>query len=273
MFLMENKTKENKITSLYEVEDTILFQLGENKYASKGSYFIHLEKREQFNNQIIVNRSAFKIDDKEVEKKFPKISNLYFSSVFPLILTYHEGNYLIAEYKETAKRIMEHDQNIRSNYSGNGLEHIRDQFLAKVKNQTDFQRFIEPLPIYQVLNISATPKFKKEQSNFKWNIAGLGIIDGNGKFELDSETNKMNFILEQTDKSYLMELLMNYISENEISMSFNENENPEINFTIETIYNDSLNSIQNAKAELQITVGEKFKYAQTFFLTLSPKNN
>ncbi|MEO8516564.1 MAG: hypothetical protein ABI426_07470 [Flavobacterium sp.] len=271
---MENKTKENKIASLYEVEDTITFQLGENNYTSKGSYYIHLEKNPQSQNQIILNRSSFRIDDKEVEKKFPKISNLYFSSIFPLILTHHDGNYLIAEFKETAKRIMEHDQNIRNNYSGDGLEYIREQFLNRVKNQTDFKDFIEQLPLYQILNISASPKFKKEQFHFKWNIAGLGIIEGIGNFKLTSETNKMNFILDQTDKTHFIELLENYIEENSILTPLNKDlDIPEIYFSMQTTYSDSLSSILNAKAELQITIGEKFKYNQTFFLTLSPTNN
>lgn len=273
MFLKDNTTIVNKPTSLHEVEDTITFQLGDKDYTSTASYFIHIGKSKDFNNQIVLDRSNFKIDDKEVEKKFPKISNLYFSSIFPLRLTYHEGNYRVAEYKETAKRIMENDQILRSNYSGDGFEYIREQFLNRVINQTEFQKFIEQLPVYQILNICAAPKFKKEQVNFQWNIAGIGVVDGTGDFKLNIAENKMSVTLKHINTALIMELVENYISENEILLSFGENEFPEINFNIETTYNDSLNGIQKASAEFMITIGEKFNYTQKFYLTLSPTNN
>lgn len=272
MFLKENIIKDNKTASFYEVEDVITFQLGKNNYSSKASYCIHLEKSKLYSNQIILNRIDFKIDDKEVEKKFPKISNLYFSSIFPLLLTHQEGNYSVAQYNETAKRIMENDLVIRNNYSGDGLDYIREQFLKKVKNQTEFQKFIEELPFYQVLNISAYNKFQKEQFNFQWNIAGLGVIHGIGQFNLNAEENKIRFILKQTEISFIMQLIENYISENGILLSFNDTEIPEISFNLTTLYEDSFNIIQNSKTELLISVGEKFKYTQNFYLTQVPLN-
>ncbi|WP_136668422.1 hypothetical protein [Flavobacterium sp. H122] len=268
MFLKENIIKENKTTSLYEAEDTITFQLGENSYSSKGTYQLHLDRSRLYSNQIILNRSNFKIDDREVEKKFAKISSLYFSSVFPLILTHHQGNYHIAEYKETAKRIMENDVAMQNKYNGDGLEYIREQFLDKVKNQTGFQKFIEQLPFYQVLNISAHPKFKKEQVGFKWNVAGLGVIEGTGEFRLNAEENKAVFILMQTDTAHIMQLIENYTVENEMVLTFNESEIPEISFKMTTVYDHSYSNIQNSRAELLISIGEKFKYTQNFYLTL-----
>ena len=273
MFLNGNKTIETSTAFLYEVEDLIIFQLGENKYTSKASAVIHLGRNEHYKNQIILNRTGFKIDDKEVEKKFPKISNLYFSSVFPLILTYHEGNYLVAEFKETAQRIMENDLILRSNYSGDGFEYIRDEFLNKVKNQNVYQQLIEQLPVYQVLNMSAFPKFKKEEFPFKWNIAGLGVIEAIGNFRLDSEENKISIVLKNINEVFIKEMVEDYILENKILLSFAEDEFPEISFDLETTYLDSLNSIQNSKVELMISIGEKFRYTQNFLLTLSPKNN
>lgn len=273
MFTIGTKTAENKITSLYEVEDTIQFQLKDIAYSSKAGYNIHLEKNAQFKNQILLNRSGFKIDDKEVEKKFPKISNLYFSSLFPMLLTYHEGNYLIAEYKETVKRIMEHDQHIRSNFTGDGLDYIRDQFLNTVKNQTVFQRFLEQMPIYQVLNISAYPNHKKNPCRFKWNIAGLGVIEGEGIFKFDNAEKKMNFSSESMNEAYFIELLEKYLFENEIIMSLSIEDDIDMSFAMEAFYNDALTSIVAATAELTISVNDKFKYNQNFVLTSSQTNN
>lgn len=273
MFLQGNTTKENKTTSLYEVEDTITFQLGENNFTSKATYDLHWGKSSQYSNQIILNRSNFKIDDKEVEKKFPKISNLYFSSLFPLWLTYHEGNYRVAQFNDIAKRMMENDLTIRNNFSGDGLDYIREQFMEKVKNQTALQNFLELLPLYQIINISTAPKFKKETIPFQWNLAGLGPIACVGDFELNSVDNKMNVTLKYTNEALIMKLVENYISDNEILMTFSENEFPEISFNMETLYNDNFNGIQKSTAELAISIGEKFKYKQNFFLTLSPTNN
>ncbi|MCL9805315.1 hypothetical protein NAT51_07270 [Flavobacterium amniphilum] len=273
MLLNNNTTKETKSASLYEVEDTITFQLGESNYTSKASYQLHIGKSREYNNQIVLNRANFKIDGKEPEKKFPKISSRYFSSIFPLVLTYHEGNYTVAEYKEAAKRIMENDLVLKNDYSGDGFEYIREQFLNRVKNQSEFQKFIELLPVYQILNMSAAPKFKKEQISFKWNIAGMDVVDGIADFKLDTVESKMKVSLKNTNEGFIMEMIEKYITENGILMSFSENEFPEISFNAETFYNDTLNEIKYSNAEFKISFGGKFKYKQNFYLTLSPTNN
>jgi hypothetical protein len=273
MFLQGNTTKENKTTSLYEVEDTITFQLGENNFTSKATYDLHWGKSSQYSNQIILNRSNFKIDDKEVEKKFPKISNLYFSSLFPLWLTYHEGNYRVAQFNDIAKRMMENDLTIRNNFSGDGLDYIRKQFMEKVKNQTALQNFLELLPLYQIINISTAPKFKKETIPFQWNLAGLGPIACVGDFKLDSVDNKMLTTLQYTNEALLMEMIEKYSFDNEIQISFDENDFIEATFKLETQYNESLTAILESTAEIKISMGDKFNYKQNFNLTLSPANN
>lgn len=273
MFLQGNTTKGNKTTSLYQVEDTITFQLSNSNFTSKASYDLHWGKSSQYSNQIILNRSNFKIDDKEVEKKFPKISNLYFASLFPLPLTYHEGNYRVAQFNDIAKRIMENDQVLTTNYTGDGLEYIREQFLENVKNQTALQNLLEQLPWYQIINISAAPKFKKETIPFQWNLAGLGTIACKGNYQLDAIENKTTITLQYTNELLLIQLIEKYCTENEISISLSENEFIEANFTMQTQYNESLTAILKSTAQIKIALGEKFNYTQNVNLILSPTNN
>jgi len=187
-------------TASYKVENEITLLVGKSNYKTSSSYSILLKKSNSSTFDFIVDRGQITINGNVPDTKFLSISDHYFNCLFPIHFLLTNGSLIVANFSEINDRIIQKDKELKSNFSGDGIDYISTSFLAKTNSEEKLQDFISSLNLVNAILLSLQ-KFKRKE-NINWyilpicNTSWQGISDFdatdnsfvyNAKMEMDSE--------------------------------------------------------------------------------------
>ncbi|MBD3907303.1 hypothetical protein NAL32_21510 [Chryseobacterium sp. Ch-15] len=250
-------------TSTYTLEEKNLLKIGEQEHESALSYNLYIETSEDEKQNIFINRTNLKVDGEKINTRFLEIANRYMEALFPLECTIEKFRLKIINLSEIKKRIKEEDQKITDQYSGDGIDHIRNQFFNATENDEKLSEFIKQLYFMKVLNLGMQ-KFEKKQDYFlKWKILPIGFSEWKGSIDFSKEQNQLHFEPKIDNAQEIMDNVIQYIHKHEYEVDFDE-ENIELfaDFRHQVQYTGKTGRIETAQTEVCIDIKDKFYYQQ-----------
>lgn len=181
------KIKPLKIkTSSYKVENVITFQIGENKHETATTYDILLKNSDGLKYDFLLDRGKISINGSLPDTKFLSISDDYFSCLFPIHFLVKNEKFIVANFSEINDRIIRKDKELKSAFSGDGIDYISSEFLAKTNSEEKMQRFISGLNIVNALQFSLQKTQEITLAN--WNILLISntLWEGYSTFDIEN---------------------------------------------------------------------------------------
>ena len=205
-------------TSSYEVENIIELNIGRNSYKTKASYNVLLRKSDSHKYNFIIDRGKISINGNTLDNKFLRISDAYFSCLFPIQFILKNDKFQVVNYIEIANRITKKDKNLKADFSGDGIEYISAAFLEKTNSEAKLQNFISNLNLISAFQISFQ-KFKITE-HLNWNILPLSntFWTGNSSFEVEKNILHYDALLQISAE--LIEELSQFALENNLESYF-----------------------------------------------------
>jgi len=215
------KTKPLKIeTGAYKIENVITIQIGESNYKTTASYDILLKKSDSYRYDFLLDRGKISIDGSLPDTKFLSISDQYFSCLFPIHFLDKNSQLVVINFSEITDRIIQKDKELKSNFSGDGIDYISSEFLEKTNSEEKLQRFISSLNLTNALQFSLQ-KFEEIQHS-NWTILPISNTSWEGYSTFDVENNLLEYNAEmKLDPEFIKELKL-FATENNSESDFLE---------------------------------------------------
>ncbi|WP_411898420.1 hypothetical protein [Elizabethkingia occulta] len=257
-------------TSTYFVTEKGILSIGEQEYESLLSYNLYIETFTEEKYDIRITRTDFKVNKQKIDTKFLEISNRYMEALFPIEGIIDNYKIKIINLQDIKKRILNEDQLIADSYGGEGIDHIRTQFLRIIIDDDKLSEFIRQLYFMKLLNLGMQ-KFEQKQDYFlNWNILPVGISKWKGNINYQKDNNTLSFEPRIDNAQDLMNSIIHYINRYEYYVNFEEEVLPmyadfvhKINYTGET------GRMKSVKTDINISVENKFDYQ--YHITLQTK--
>ncbi|MBB6369168.1 hypothetical protein [Chryseobacterium shigense] len=252
-------------TSTYSVIDKSLVRIGEQEYESLLTYNLFVKTEEDLDFDISINRTDFKVNQQKIDTKFLEISNQYMEALFPLGCNIENYTLKIINLNDIKERILKEDSKIRDQYSGEGVNHIRSQFLTATETDEKLSEFINQLHFMKVLNLGIQ-KFKQKQGYFlKWNILPICYSEWKGNISYSTDTNSLHFEPKIDNAQEIMDEIINYVHTHEYNLDFEEENLPlYADFNHLVNYTGKTGRMASSETHICIEVKNKFYYQQTF---------
>ena len=252
----------------YFIEDKATLKIGEQEYQTTLTYTLYIGKGKNAGYDTTIERSNLKTNQQKIDTKFLKIANQYMESLFPLRCRIQNYRLIVGNLAEIKERIQKTDKIILNNYSGEGLGHIRKNFLKAVEDEDYLRDFIKQLHFIKLLNFGMQKFEKKQDYFFKWNILPIGFSEWRGKMDYNIDKNQLAFEPKIDDAQKIMDNIIQYIHKYDYNVDFEE-ENLCLftDFKLNIDYTGESGSIKTAKTEVCIEVENKFFYEQKITLT------
>lgn len=250
-------------TSTYTLEEKSFLKIGEQDHESALSYNLYIETSEGEKQNIIINRTNLKVNGEKINTRFLEVANQYIEALFPLECSIEKFRLKIINLSEIKRRIKEEDQKITDQYSGDGIDHIRNQFFNATETDQKLSDFIKQLNCMKVLNLGMQ-KFEKKQDYFlKWNILPIGFSQWKGSINFSIEQNKLHLEPKIENAQEIMDKIIHYIQKHDYQVDFDE-ENVELfaDFQHQVQYSGRTGRIKTAQTEVCIDIKDKFYYQQ-----------
>lgn len=257
-------------TSTYSVTDKSKIRIGEEEYESLLTYSLFVKTEEDPGLNISINRTNFKVNQQKIDTKFLEIPNRYMEALFPLQCTMDHFRLQITNLPQIHKRIKEEDKKISEQYSGEGTDHIRTQFLTATETDEKLSEFIKQLHFMKVFNLGIQ-KFEQKQNYFlRWNILPVSYSEWKGNISYTKETNRLYFEPKIDNAQDMMDAIIHYVHRHEYHLDFDEETLPlYADFNHLVNYTGKTGRISDSQTHICIDVENKFYYEQT--ITLNTK--
>lgn len=250
-------------TSTYSVTDKSMVRIGEEEYESLLTYNLFVKTEEDQNFDVSINRTNFKVNQQKIDTKFLEISNRYMEALFPLQCTMDHFRLQITNLLQIHKRIKEEDRKISEQYSGEGTDHIRTQFLTATETDEKLSEFIKQLHFMKVLHFGIQ-KFEQKQDYFmSWNILPIGYSEWKGNIRYSKEINQLHFEPKIDNPQEMMDTIINYVHRHEYHLDFDEETLPlYADFNHLVNYTGKTGRMTDSETHICIEVENKFYYEQ-----------
>jgi hypothetical protein len=263
--LSKNKIKKILTSNYYEVANTIKLKIGDSQYSSTASFEVLLKKLHSLQYDIFLNVRNFKINNKTVENKFSLLSHEYLNCLYPLRFNILGNKLVVINYIEIKNRIIQKDKEMKSFYSGEGLEHIRKEFLSHVDTREKVEQFVMDLPIVKMIDLSLHRFTENLDYDLSWFVAPLGSIDF--KVHALQEGNKVTYKATNNDKESFINQLHQYDEEQGIKpISDYSDSLYQATYNYEVAYEEKELGFTNSQTTIVTSLGEYFDYNQTITL-------
>ena len=249
-------------SNYFEVVHEITIKSTEVVNKAKATYDIVLKSKRNEKYDVEINRLKFLVNEKEIENKFPLISNLYFESIFPLQFNINDDSLELSNFNEVHQRVLKTDKFLREKHVGEGLEYISVQFLEQIENQEKTNLFIKSLPIVSIINLALKRYSKESHVDFNLKIPTIGNIF----FKLKSEKNNKDSIAynaNQIDKEEFIKTLNTYRIQNKYDAIIEKEDiNLDIDFSSNINYEDNNLNIVDLNTKCKIGLDKYFEYEE-----------
>ena len=254
-----------KVSSNYfEVRNEISLKTEESDFKASSTYEIVMKKTPDEDYDLFVDRLKFKVNGKEIENKFSKVSDEYFKCIFPIKLLLNDENFELANYEEIKNRIIEKDRQLQDEMEGDGLKYIRDQFFEKTNSYEKLSEFIFSLGIIKTLESAMQRYSFEKKSKFDWTSPIVGKTVWQLK-NADEAKVSGEYIYQNSDQSELLNYFNQYRIENNLEeikeeVLIKSALKQQINYENETLF------FTESKTEISIKIGSFLDYQETLFL-------
>lgn len=185
---MKSKPLNKAKSASYNVENVIDLIIGEKNYKTTATYTILLKNQ---NYDFILDRGKLSINGNLPDTKFLSLADNYFSCLFPIHFEIKNDRISIKNFLEITNRINKKDKELKSIFSGDGIDYISNEFLKKTNSEEKLHDFISNLNLIKTLLFSIQ-KFKKIQY-MSWNILPILNTFWEGYSTFDIEHNLLEF--------------------------------------------------------------------------------
>lgn len=134
------------------------------------------------------------------------------------------------------KRIQKEDQSIVDSYGGEGIDHIRTQFLRIIIDDDKLSEFIRQLYFMKLLNLGMQKFEQKQDYCLNWNILPVGTSEWKGKINYQKDNNILLFEPRIDNAQDLMNSIIHYINRHEYYVNFEEEVLPMYDDFVHKIY-------------------------------------
>ena len=248
-------------SNYFEVKNEIIIKSAEVVTKAKSTYDIVLKKRQNEKHDIEINRLKFRVNNGEVENKFPLVSHLYFQSIFPLQFIVENEELKLSNYKEIQNRITKIDNIILDKYKGEGIHYIRTAFLKQFEKIEIANDFIKGLNFISLINLTLKRHVKEDYFDFKWKIPSVGVTFWKLKME-DNKKDSVSYSSNEVNKSEFLKALNEYRSQNNYNNLQEEELHMESSFLATIQYENNTLNIIEANTNCSIKFGKHFDYEE-----------
>jgi hypothetical protein len=263
--LGKQKIKKIFTSNYYEVKNEIKLKLGEGFYSNISTFNLFIKKLNSLKYDIFLDRSNFKVNGEEIEKKFSLISHEYFSCIFPLRFSIRGNRLVVINFKEVMARIAEKDLDLKEDYDGDGLDYIRQQFLDKVDTSDKLQIFVSSLSIIKVIELSLQRFAENPDNNIQWQMPGLSNTDF--KIAIENNDNKVTYKAENKDKALFISQLNVYNQENKFKIITDNDQSPFIATFNQTVnYEGDTLGFNDSQTIIKTSLDNYFDYEENISL-------
>lgn len=253
----------------YEVENTIDIKISDVNFKTTSSYAILIKKRENLKYDFLLNRGNISINGTSIDTKFLNISDQYFSCLFPINFLIENGKLHVANFSEITNRISQKDKELKSNFSGDGIDYISSEFLAKTNSEEKMRNFISSLNLINALQLSLQ-KFENIK-DFNWQILPISDTSWKGYSTFDVENNLLEYNAKMQINTEFTEKLRHFASDNNYEYNLTTFDEFSSEFHHETEYiNEGLKFIV-AKTNINIKLPD-FEYNEAFIIKSKTAN-
>ncbi len=222
--LEKHKIKKIFTSNYYEVKNEIKLKLGQGVYSNISTFNLFIKKLNSLKYDIFLDRSNFKVNGEEIEKKFSLLSHEYFSCIFPLRFSIRSNKLVVINFKEVMSRITEKDLDLKEDYDGDGLDYIRQQFLTKVDTSEKLQIFVSSLSIVKIIELSLQRFTENPTIDLQWQMPGVYPLDF--KIAMQSNDNRVTYKSENKSKALFVSQLNVYNQIHDLKIIPDTDESP-----------------------------------------------
>ncbi|NJM78850.1 MAG: hypothetical protein HC854_03080 [Flavobacterium sp.] len=252
-------------SNYFEVKNEIIIKSAEFITKAKSTYDIVLKKKQNEAHSIEINRLKFRVNNGEVENKFPLVSHLYFQSIFPLQFTIVKDELKLSNYKEIQNRITKIDNIILDQYKGQGIHYIRTAFLKQFEKEEIANQFINSLGFISVINLTLKRYAKSDNLDFKWRLPSIDFTYWKLKMK-DNTNDSISYSANQVDENEFLKALNEYRSQNKYDSIEDKELKVESDFLTTIQYENNSMNIVEANTSCKIKFGKYFDYEEKNFI-------
>lgn len=253
--------------STYSIEDKCTLKIGKQEYKTTLTYTLFLEKSKSSMYDIEIVRSNYKVNGQKIDTKFLGIAHRYVDAIFPLKCKIKEYRLYVTNIADIQKRIQKIDQEIQNTYHGDGVKHIRNNFLDAVKDEENLRDFIKQFHIMKVISLGMQKFEQRKIYQLQWNILPIGFSTWRGEIQYDKNLNRLVYEPKIRDAQEVMDSIIHYVHKNDYSVDFKDENVPLFaDFYHKTEYTGKTGRIKNSEMNICIDVENVFLYEQKITL-------
>lgn len=254
-------------TSTYSIQDKCVLKIGEQEYETLLTYTIYIGKGQISGYDVSIERSNFKVNNEKVDTKFLGIANKYTEALFPLRCTIKDYRLFITNISEINQRIDKTDKEILNAYRGEGVEHIRKNFLDAVKDEEHLRDFLKQLHIMKIFSLGIQKFEKINTYQMDWNILPIGRATWKGEIKYDKAKNSLHYEPKILNAQEIMNKIIHYIHKHEYYVNIDkENVGLYADLVHNVKYTGETGRMKSSETTICIEVENIFLYQQTITL-------
>jgi hypothetical protein len=251
-------------TSTYSVQDKCTIKIGREQHDALLSYTLYIEPGKKDSEEIVINRSNFKVNGQKIDTKFLEVSNTYMDALFPITCKINKYSFSIENLGEIRKRIQKADISIYDIYSGEGIDHIQTNFFRAIETDEKLTLFIKQLHFIKMLEYGMQKFNPKRQYETSWRVLPIGTSEWKGETQYQKENNILSFEPKIDNAQDIMNDLIRYIHQHDYYVNFDEEHLPlYADFQNNISYTGKTGRIEKAETQVCIEAEDKFYYQHT----------
>lgn len=254
-------------TSTYSIEDKCTLKIGEQQYETLLTYTIYIGQGKTSGYDVSIERSNLKTGNQKIDTKFLGIANQYMEALFPLRCKIKEYRLFVTNIAEINQRIQKKDKELLVLYSGEGIQHIRTNFLNAVKNEENLREFIKQLHFMKVLSLGMQKFEQTKIYQLQWNILPIGLSTWRGEIKYDKNVNRLIYEPKIRNAQEMMNSIIHYVHNHDYSVDFkDENVSLFADFYHKSEYTGETGRMKNSETNISIEIENIFRYKQNLIL-------
>jgi hypothetical protein len=263
--LGKQKIKKIFTSNYYEVKNEIKLKLGEGFYSNISTFNLFIKKLNSLKYDIFLDRSNFKVNGEEIEKKFSLLSHEYFSCIFPLRFSIRANKLVVINFKEVMARITEKNLDLKEDYDGDGLDYIRQQFLDQVDTSDKLQIFVSSLSIVKIIELSLQRFTENPTIDLQWQMPGVYPLDF--KIAIQGNDNMVTYKSENKSKALFVSQLNVYNQENNLIIIPDTDQSPFVATFNQTVnYEGDTLGFNDSQTIIKTSLDNYYDYEENIFL-------
>ncbi|MCX8523669.1 hypothetical protein OF897_07005 [Chryseobacterium formosus] len=253
--------------STYFIEDKCTLKIGVQEYKTILTYTLFLEEGKGSLYDAEIVRSDYKINGQKIDTKFLGIAHRYVDAMFPLKCKIKEYRLYVTNISDIQERIRKIDKEIQNAYHGDGIKHIRNNFLDAVENEDKLRSFIKQFSIMKVISLGMQKFEQRKVYQLQWNILPIGFSTWRGEIKYDKNLNRIIYEPKIQDAQEVMDSIIHYIHKHDYNVDLKQENVPLFaDFYHKTEYTGKTGRIKKSETNICIDVENVFLYEQKITL-------